>query len=481
MSDSVDKTLASLLATGGDARIRIDPATGLNRYLSAPYPRLVLAYASSTANDVSDAAFAHLRRWWTGQGRALDADGYRAHLNGLRARIAAAYRLPMPVETVFAPSGTDLEYVALAAVAGRAPGGILNVLIGSDEVGTGCIHSANGRHFAEETALDAATVPGSDVAGLGERVTLADIPVREADGTARASAAVAAAIDAAIAGAHAEGRFPLIHIVHGSKTGLILPDGGALDRLISRHGDAAAFVVDACQARITGAAVSAYLKRGVIVLLTGSKFMGGPPFSGVALLPAGTAAAAPPLPEGFAAIFRRAEWPDGWPGAAALVDAPNAGLALRWEASIFELERFAALPPDAAARVIAAFGRAVAALAARIGAAEVRPFPPGAGAAAAAHPLEMRTLATLDLSARAGGADFEAAQSWHRAMALAGVRLGQPVRCVRLPNGRWGATLRIGLSMPTIHDLAALDENALAAALDADMARIERALEKAAG
>ena len=38
----------------------------------------------------------------------------------------------------------------------------------------------------------------------------------------------------------------------------------------------------------------------------------------------------------------------------------------------------------------------------------------------------------------------------HKAMAGHGVRLGQPVRCVRLPDGAWGATLRIGLSMPQV-------------------------------
>ena len=46
---------------GGDGRILLDPATGLNRYHSAPRPREVLAYASSTANDISAKAFAGAR------------------------------------------------------------------------------------------------------------------------------------------------------------------------------------------------------------------------------------------------------------------------------------------------------------------------------------------------------------------------------------------------------------------------------------
>ena len=59
MTASVDKLrpAARLRTEGGDARIWLDPATGLNRYHSAPAPSAVMAYASSTANDISPAAF----------------------------------------------------------------------------------------------------------------------------------------------------------------------------------------------------------------------------------------------------------------------------------------------------------------------------------------------------------------------------------------------------------------------------------------
>src|SRR5688500_8804608 len=57
----LDEAAVALMASGGDGRIDLDPATGLNRYYSAPRPSKVLAYASSTANDISAAAFAHVR------------------------------------------------------------------------------------------------------------------------------------------------------------------------------------------------------------------------------------------------------------------------------------------------------------------------------------------------------------------------------------------------------------------------------------
>jgi hypothetical protein len=469
----------ALMTGGGDARILLDPETGLNRYYSAPRPREALAYASSTANDISAAAYARAEAVLAEIGGDPSAGIYAARLEALRGRIRAAYGVAGDVTIVFAPSGTDLEYVALAAVAGRAGGGTHAILLGADEVGSGCIHSAHGLYFADETALGVAVRPGAPVPGLGgATLDLIDIPVRDRMGRVRPSAYIAARIEASIAAAARASRHGLVHIVHGSKTGLILPSLEDVDRLAQPRD--ATLVVDACQARITAAAVNAYLGRGAIVFVTGSKFMGGPPFSGFALVPAALRARARPLPNGFATIFRRAEWPDGWPGAEALPDSVNLGLLLRLEASVFELERFQALDEADVERVILAFHRAVRTeIVEKSEARRVAPYPPGDVEDADTHPIEMRTLSTLDLST--SGATFEDAQGWHKVMALAGVRVGQPVKCVRLPDGRWGATLRIGLAMGQVVDKAGLADEALAAAFAADMAKVRAALQAAGG
>ncbi|MBV9883731.1 MAG: hypothetical protein JO276_12050 [Sphingomonadaceae bacterium] len=471
---------ATLMTGGGDARIRLGPATGLNRYFSAPRPRDLLAYASSTANDISPAAYEAAERVLAELGPAFSAPAYAARLEALRGRIRRAYGVADEVAIVFAPSGTDLEYVALACVRGRGSGGTNAILLGADEVGSGCIQSAHGLFFARETALDVEVTPGAPVPGLGgAAVDLIDVPVRDAAGKVRPSGEIADLMAASIAGAAAADRHSLVHIVHGSKTGLILPSLDDVDRLANPR---ATLVVDACQARITGAAVNDYLVRGAIVFVTGSKFMGGPPFSGFALVPRAFADAAAPLPEGFASIFRRAEWPAGWPGAESLPDSFNIGLLLRLEASIFELERFQALPAETVERAILAFHAAVRAeLVEPLPIRRVAPYPPGHVEDADTHPIEMRTLSTLDLSALLpGGAGFEQAQDWHKAMALDGVRVGQPVKCVRLADGSWGATLRIGLSMPQVTEAASLSAEAMQTRFAADMARIREALIRAA-
>jgi len=480
MTVCVDKPDAAQLMTQGcDARIILDPETGLNRYYSAPRPRDILAYASSTANDISAAAYARVEQVLAEVGGKPSAQVYAERLEAMRGRIRAAYGVPDDVEIVFAPSGTDLEFVALACIAGRSPAGTHAVLLGADEVGSGCIHSAHGLYHAKETALGLATTPGEPVPGLGGvHVELVDIPVRDRMGRVRPSHYLTERMLSSTAAARAASRHSLIHIVHGSKTGLILPALEDVDRLTA----GATLVVDACQARITGAAVNDYLTRGAIVFITGSKFMGGPPFSGFALIPAAFAAQAPALPEGLATLFRRAEWPAGWPGADVLAESVNLGLLLRLEASLFELERFQALPAEIVERAILAFHAAVRSqIVDRTAARRVAPYPPGHVEDADTHPIEMRTLSTLDLSGlKTGGAAFEDAQAWHRAMALKGVRVGQPVKCVRLADGRWGATLRVGLSMGQVVDASVLGDDALAMRFETDMAAIRDALAAAA-
>ncbi len=466
MTETVDLTLHDWMTRGGDARIVLDPETGLNRYSSAPFPREVLAFASSTANDLSRDADAWLRaRFAGGAGHLEEGTAYTACLDDLRHAIRSAYGLGGEIDVFFAPSGTDLEYVGLLAVAGRRQGGVVNHLLGADEVGSGCIHSAAGLYFAEETALGAAVSPREPVAGLPS-VTMADTPVRCESGEANESGQLASQFAKSIEASLAADRYPLVHIVHGSKTGLVLPSLGDVDALQARFGSQVTFVVDACQARITSAAIRDYLTRGIIVFVTGSKFMGGPPFSGFALLPPGLAAAAAPLAQGMARVFRRAEIPADWPGREQCEDSGNPGLALRLSASLFELERFQAIPIDRVSRVVAAFTAATDDLADTLGLRKVASAPAAQADGPADHPIEMRTLVTLDLCHDDKGAlvrdlTFEQAAGIHAALIAAGIRLGQPVRCVRLAGNRWGATLRIGLSMPQVTMLDALDQGAL--------------------
>lgn len=464
--------LSPLLASGGDRRIAVPAGGNVNLYGASPFPRATLGYASSTANDISREAFARLEgilaAWQPGE--AQDAGCYALALDGLRARLRSVWSLDDATAVVFAPSGTDLEFAALAIAAGRAGRPVTNILLGADEVGSGCLLASAGRHFASEGAVRPVLAKGAAVAGL-DATERADLPVRDAGGAPLAPAAVAQAVAAVAQRAIAAGRHVLVHVVHGSKTGLVLPGLAEIDALRARYGADLTFVVDACQVRLDGCAIRAYLERDCMVLLTGSKFVGGPPFSGFALVPRGLPMPAKLAP-GLADLFRRGEWPVECPAAAMLPAQANPGLLLRLEAAVFELERFALIAVGDRDRVIAAFATAVRALSGRLGSRLVSPSLDGPG-------LHVSTLATLDLSGLPGAPCFATAQRWHRVLSARGLRLGQPVKCVEGAAGQWAGTLRISLSMPLIGELSQLQPAALAARLASDMSRIADVIEAA--
>ncbi|WOE76265.1 hypothetical protein [Alterisphingorhabdus coralli] len=470
--------LAYLLTQGGDERITLDPETGTNRYYATPYPRDTVAYASSTANDISNDAWAHLQANWPDLtvDSALDGAGYAEALDAIRSRLLQAYDLDADSQVIFAASGTDLEYIALLAAAGDAGQPVHNILLGADEVGSGCIYSAQGQYFAAQTSLGIASVKGEPVEGLPP-VTLSEIPVRDSFGMAHDSITITSTMRDMITLALQRGQKPLLHVVHGSKTGLILPDLNEVDALRAEYGDRIAFVVDACQARITSSALRAYLERDMLVLLTGSKFMGGPPFNGFAIVPGGLMRKAAALPLGYQCIFRRAEWPAQWPGRDALPDSGNLGLILRLSASIFELERFQQIAMEDITRIVRVFQKATAALVEQIGGCSVLPYAPDHQLDAITHPIEMQTLVTFDLNRDHKGERmcFATAAAIHKQLMDHGVRLGQPVRCRSIASGDYAGTLRIGLSMPQMVHLAKLDDAALAETLAGDMESIAKA------
>lgn len=468
--------LATILASGGDARIRPD-ADGRNKYYASVLPSDALAYGSSTISSISQHSFDLLARRWRGRlDRPMAAGAYAEALSALRERIAGYFGLA-GTAAVFAPSGTDLEYVGLAAAHDGRP--LTAVLLGRDEVGSGCVHSAAGRFFAEETATGARVTAESAIDPAFADTELVDVAIRDADGRPRASAAVAAELALHIDHAAARGRRAIVHVVHGSKSGLTLPALGDVERLASAYADDAMIVVDACQLRIAPKAVRRYLALGCIILLTGSKFAGGPPFSGFALVPDALRDRAHPLPAGFRRLASRAEWPADWPGAQALPASGNFGLLLRLEAAIMEMERFAAIAEDRRTIISEAFDREVRKLASRLEIAEV----PGGGGSC----LASQTLRTLDLSPRWPTCDFDAARAIHATIAHRSkhwlgqeIRLGQPVRTHRLPCGRAAGTLRLSLSMPLMAELAAMPDAAIEARLERDLSLIGAAISASA-
>lgn len=457
--------ILALLCAGGDDRI-LPGSDGRNRYFATITPFAGPAYGSSTISSITADALAHLAAdWHPHVATPLTPATYAAHLDGLRHRLTALYGDGEAV-VVFAASGTDLEYVGLAAApAGAGP--ICAILLGRDEVGSGCIHSAAGRFFADRTATGASVGAGTPIDPGHAANRLADLPIRDIEGRPRSSIEIRADIERLADAALAAGEHPVIHIVHGSKTGLTLPSWGDCRALADRYGPRATIVVDACQLRISPAAVRAYLAMGAIVLGTGSKFAGGAPFSGFAFVPAEIMRRAGPLSPGFAKLSRRAEWPAEWPGRDALPDEANPGLLLRLAGALFEFDRFHKLEQVRVEQIIDDFQYAVQSVAA---AQNLALLPTDATKTCLAA-----SLVTLDISQQRPHLDFDAASAIHRTLSIGDgtpLRIGQPVRARRLAGGAFAATLRLSLSMPMVADHYALPRAVSQARFAKELAQI---------
>jgi hypothetical protein len=315
---------------------------------------------------------------------ALDGDmeaEWQRQGASVRAAIAAQLGLPSGALVVLAASGTDAELLALA-LAARPGQSVLNVLVAPEESGSGVPYAAAAFHFADQTPAGLPVKRGTPIAGFPS-VGLRTIPGRDPAGQVRTSAEVIAACADAVQEAEGQGARAVLHLLDGSKTGYVLPEPTDMMHLARQHPTSVQVVVDACQGRGDPARMSRWLAEGWIVLVTGSKFYGGPPFSGAVLLPPHLAAelSARPfvIPDGLSAYTTRADWPDTLAPSQSLVQPANPGLLLRWQAALAEMAEFHASPRRLREARLVRFATALPALIAGRADLQLVEMPSGSG------------------------------------------------------------------------------------------------------
>lgn len=108
-------------------------------------------------------------------------------------------------------------------------------------------------------------------------------------------------------------------------------------------------VVDACQGRFRDSFVNELLEGNNIVLITGSKFYRGPPFSGGVIVPAEIMAQLQQIdtemPYGLNTFIGQAEIPRELPHwRKQMRENLNPGLALRWVSALAEMVPTLSIP-----------------------------------------------------------------------------------------------------------------------------------------
>jgi hypothetical protein len=362
-SAPVEAHLRLLLGSGGDERVWPDPETGRTRYgtLLVPAPAEV-SFASSTASTIGERGYGaalHVLRRLLDQG-ARSRLQLQDWLGCIRAELLAFCGCS-GAEVVLAASGTDAELIALA-IAERVLGRpVTNIVVAPGETGSGVPKAAAGLNFLPTSCLGGPVSVGQRLAGWGSAdIEVASVEIRTGDGTPRAPAAVDRDVATLAERALARGRGVLLHVLDTSKTGLGGPSREVARRVAALAPERTLVLVDACQLRCPPERLRADLDCGFLVLVTGSKFMAGPPLSGALLLPGAIADRlenAPRPPEGLADYSARLDWPERLQEtfAGELATTANLGAGLRWTAALAEMQRYAAVDDDIKARFLAAF------------------------------------------------------------------------------------------------------------------------------
>ena len=363
-SASCDARLRLLIASGGDDRIWLDPVTRRNRYSvpASPAPD-ELWFSSSTASAVS-------ARGWAAAGEALErlttseGHGIAAFFDSLRQRLLSLYGTP-GAEAVLAASGTEAELLTLCLALGLAGRPVANIVIAPAETGSGVPAAATGAHFLGRASLGGAVAKGTRLAGWEDaEVTLETVEIRSSCGALRAQADVDLEAALKVERAVAAGAFALLHVLDASKTGRRGVSRATASHILRRHPERVLVVVDACQLRCDAADIQSDLERGFAVMLTGSKFAGGPAFCGALLLAEDLAdrlAHAGPAGAALSPYSAALDWPVPLrrPFASGLAHVANLGLGLRWSAALAEIEAYEAVPADWRAAMLNDFDRSV--------------------------------------------------------------------------------------------------------------------------
>lgn len=352
--------LEQLLSSGGDTRLDIDPSTGRNRYECWPRPGTAVPFGSCTSSSVSELGFAaaqETQRQMASAPDSIAAANERAE--DIRQRLRSLLTLPPGVDIALAPSGTDVEMIAAALAAAQGDRPVVNIVVGPSEVGSGTLQAAACCHYDRVTPSGLQVVAGEPV----DRALAGLIDVRTVDlRTARGDMLSETEIDTAVIELAAEASeldaIVLVHIVAHSKTGVHAPSLACVERL-RKTSDDVVVVVDAAQGRFSRRGLRDVLQRNYLVMFTGSKFYGGPPFSGALLAPASFHPAARQIskfPDGFGEYFTSAEMPESWAEVRrALPAEPNFGTIVRWSAAIAEIEAYYQVPSADRLRVLRFF------------------------------------------------------------------------------------------------------------------------------
>lgn len=342
----------ALMMSGGDLRLNIETKNLLNVYGCRPFPRPeAFSFASSTATSVSNISFDQTQK----QREKLIRDSFKNGLaqayhdqqSDLIDRLKQSLHLGKNSSLIISPSGTDISLLFAGICQTLTEQRICHILVASDETGSGVPMALAGKHFADTSALGVPVKKEQLIDGFREADVL-KIPLRNVAGELKHKQELDSEVYRAIQQAIKKGCQPVLHVMDQSKLGYASPSQGLLEQLRQEFGEKIIVLVDNSQLRMNVSRIEAYLKKGYLITVTGSKFYTGPPFSGALVMPEKFAdrikKCANTLPNGFRQYYLKSEFVADSKMGSKLAEGYNFGSYLRWFAALIEIERYYRIP-----------------------------------------------------------------------------------------------------------------------------------------
>jgi hypothetical protein len=213
-----------------------------------------------------------------------------------------------------------------------------------------------------------------------------------------------------------------------------------------------------------------------MVLITGSKFFTGPPFSGALLVPsalAGDLEAAADVASGLLEYNSRSDWPRNWPNLRSYFPIrSNFGQWLRWEAALEEIGAYYRVPDEFRLMALTTFGEEVERIIASSPSLRLLPPQQRSGDTGADEELAQRTIFPFVIRHGSGVRSLDDCRALYRALARGAANpasadpenaatpclIGQPV-ALGCDERHPAAALRISASARLVAEAWSSDED----------------------
>ena len=346
------KRIEKIMSEGGDHRITLSEQTGLNKYGCSPYPSIIINYGSTTANTISLDSFRFVKMLYFNKffqfSSKIDTESYYdQEIQYIKKEIKEYFSLNKQTEVILGASGTDLELMIINIGISSKENQILNIILSPSEVGSGIKDAACGHHFSIKTALGPNNFLVGDFVDKEQekKIETVFIENRDVNSELYSDEILLKKIEDEIQKGIKNNKRVVLHTIYRSKSGAVIPSKKSTIFLLEKYKGKIDISVDCCQGRVSKDTIHDFISRNAMILFTGSKFIGGPPFSGALIIPKSIKNRVTKnnkISNKLVNYFSKEELPNEWTINNLLFNKKNnqnLGLLYRWKSATYEMRR----------------------------------------------------------------------------------------------------------------------------------------------